>query len=68
MSDPIGLVTTKPDSELASEYRERIEKLLTQLCDIVNEARVHGLRIGFQTQDTPMKKHVIADITVARYF
>lgn len=41
------LVTTRPDKEVAAEYRAKTETMLTVLVDMVNEASANGFIVGW---------------------
>lgn len=54
------------DKMLADEFRARLGPVFDALCDILNEANVKGLQIGFGVQRDNFGRNTIAAPTIFR--
>lgn len=46
MSDePVKLVSTKPETEIAADLKRRIEEALVPVCALMDEAAAQGLQV-----------------------
>jgi hypothetical protein len=66
-NDPVKLVTTKPDTEVAAELKKEAEAKLLELCAIMNRASRAGFVIGFNVGQIP-SGWVLQTLTIARHF
>lgn len=68
MGEHVTIVPGKPDADLAADYKSQMESALTQVCNIVNDAKANGLIITYGTGDGPMGRHVISNLIIARHY
>lgn len=68
MADRVSIVPGKSDADLAADYKSQMEAALTQVCNIVNDAKANGLTISYGTGDGPMGRHVISNLIIARHY
>jgi len=47
-SNPVSLVPSKSDREIAAEIRQRLEVAFVPILDIINEANSHSIGVNFQ--------------------
>ena len=66
-NDPVKLVTTRPDTEIAAEFKKDAETKLLELCAIMNRAARAGFVIGFNVGQIP-SGWVLQTLTIARHF
>lgn len=68
MTDPIQLVTTKPDTEVAEELKQELIEALKPVLEIATKA----LRLGFQVQlnmgANPFKEVVVQQLNLLKVF
>jgi len=62
------LVTTRPDSEAAADFRRRIQEALAPILDIMNEAARENFVVGFNVGRDAVGRCVVTDVTVARHY
>ena len=69
MSDPVAkLVTTKPEAELAAEFKKRITAKLNELCSILDEVPDAGLVASYGTAPSPMGRQIITQVVISKHF
>ena len=68
MSEPVSLVTTKPDAERAAELRVNLEKALAPVCEVLDEIVEAGFQGVYQTNLDYRKKNVITLIKIVKEF
>ena len=62
------LVPTKPDAELAAEFKKRAVELYQPILDLCTEAHAAGFEINVQSSMGPLGKHVITLLKVVRVY
>jgi hypothetical protein len=69
-SDPINLVTTRPDSEVAAELLKRAEDIFDQLGCLMDDANAAGLALAFAGMQlqAPMNRHRVVNLSVVKHF
>lgn len=71
MSDePITLVTTKPESEIAADIKRRLEEAMAPVCALMDEAAGHGLLIRWDAiaPKPPTFKHAIHGPRIEKHY
>ncbi len=66
MSEPLVLVTTKTDAQLAQELRDELTPLLQQVGTIMQRARNAGLTVGFNVTADQHGRFDIREINIVR--
>jgi hypothetical protein len=57
----------KTDAERAAEIREQMLSALSSVIDVMNDAREHGLRVGFQLSGAdPFGRHHVQTLEVLK--
>lgn len=54
------------DLEVAAGYRQRLQPLLQQACDVLNEARREGLEVAFQVGQNQLGQQQVVNIVIYR--
>lgn len=62
------LVTTRPDSEVAKELKERVSAALVGVMSVLDDARAAGFQINFNLGNDYLGKTAIQMLTVAKQF
>jgi hypothetical protein len=67
---PMTLVTTKPDAEVAEEFKDRIRAKLEELLAIMNEARAHDfvVQFGLGLSQDPRPRPVLQFLRLEKHF
>ena len=69
MNEPIAkLVPTKPDAELAEEYKKRAVDAWQPILDLCTEAQRAGFEIHVGSGAGPLGKHVITMLKVVKVY
>jgi hypothetical protein len=68
MSEPLHLVTTKPDAEVVAEIKEKVAAALRQVCVAFDDAKASGFEVGFQVGPDFLGKFQITQLTVMKKF
>lgn len=68
MNEPVHLVTGKPDSERAAEFKKLVESKLIEICAILDDAERDGFKIGFGTGKGPIGRWIITALEVVKPF
>lgn len=66
-NDPVEIITTRPDAEVAAELKKEAETKLLELCGTLNRASRAGFVIGFNVGHIP-SGWVIQQLTIAKHF
>jgi hypothetical protein len=67
-SEVARIVPTKPDAELAAEFKLRMVELYKPLLELCTEAHAAGFEINVQSGMGPLGKHVITLLRIARVY
>ncbi len=54
------------DAELAKEYRKQVEIALAAVCEAMNEAWSHGLRVDFQLGRDQQGRNFVQPVTISK--
>ena len=68
MSEPIKLLTTRADADVAADVKRGVAELLSQVAALMDSAQDAGLTVNFTMGKDWRGKSVIAALTVARVF
>ena len=66
MSEPVKLITSRPDSERAKDLKRAVPELLVKICELLDEAGEAGLAVNFQLGRDWRGKNVIANFNVVK--
>ena len=59
-SQPIQLTPTKPDKEIAADFRQRLEQAFQPILELCAEANSHGMSVGWNLQRNQLGRFVIS--------
>jgi hypothetical protein len=60
------LQATQSDADLAADLRKRLEAVLQQAVELINEGNRHGLQVGFAVNRDQFGRNRVAEITIYR--
>lgn len=65
-TQPVHLSTTRSDRDLAQEYRSKLDVLLKDACDLMNEANANGLQINFAMNRDGFGRNSLQQLVIFR--
>ena len=68
MNDPVKLVPTKPDAELAEELKHEIAEALKPALEATTKALSLGFHVSFNIGPNAFKQIVIQSLTLSKVF
>lgn len=68
MSEPIQLVPTKPDAEIAAELKQEIIDAAQPVCLILEKAQRLGFNVSISWGMNALGKMQIAQLIIAKHF
>ena len=63
-----SIVPTKPDKELAEEFKQRTIEALRPLMAILDEATKHGFHVNFNLGEDMIGRSVVQNISITKKF
>ena len=67
-SNVATLIPTKSDADLAAEFKKRAIEVYEPVLQLLNEANAAGFEIGIGSGLTPIGKHMITALRVAKVY
>lgn len=71
-AEPLSLVISNPDAEIAAEIRQAVTAKLLELCEILTDATQKGFQVAYGTGPSNAAhdkgRQIITMITVAKHF
>jgi hypothetical protein len=68
MNDAIRLEPTRPDAELAADFRKRMEEALTPVLLIMDEMKAAGFTPTYQVGLDYRQRFAITNLIIAKHF
>lgn len=68
MNEPVKLVTSRPDTEVAKEIRIGLETAMQPLLEKINAAKALGFDVAFALSPTYNGSIGIANLTISKQF
>lgn len=68
MSEPTRLVPTKPDADVAEEFKKEMVAALAPVADIVERAKKQGFIIQFNLSAGPLGPIAITQLQIMKQF
>jgi hypothetical protein len=68
MNDPIKLVPSRPDAEIAAELRAKMEAAWEPVCRVLDEARAAGFEISSAAEPDYAGRHRLTRLIIAKHF
>lgn len=68
MNEPTRLVTTKPDADLAEDFKKEMVEALGPVAAIVERAKKQGFIIQFNLAPGPLGPIVITQLQIMKQF
>ena len=68
MNDPVKLVPTKPDAEVAEELKHEIAEALKPALEATTKALSLGFQVNFNLGPNAFKQMVIQSLTLSKIF
>lgn len=68
MNEPIQLVPTKPDAELAEELKAELLEALQPACEIATKALALGFQVQMNMSANAFKKVQVAQLQLLKVF
>jgi hypothetical protein len=62
------LVVTKPEAEIALEFKREAEQALLELCRVMDRAGKAGFVVGFQLGQIPPGKNILQHLHIAKQY
>jgi hypothetical protein len=66
MNEPVQLLTTKPDKELAEEFRQKLVEAYKPVCDLFDQAMAAGFLVNVNLGPNAFGKHTIQSFLIAK--
>jgi phosphoglycolate phosphatase-like HAD superfamily hydrolase len=68
-TEPLKLVTTKPDAEMAAEFKQKLIQVYEPLLVLLDEINDAGFQAGIQTgKGGPLGKNIIQQLQVSKVY
>ena len=68
MSEVARIVPTKPEAEVAADFKRRVAEIYQPLLDLCTEAHTAGFEIQISSGMGPLGKHVITTCRVVKVY
>jgi len=68
MTQPIALIPSKGDAEIAEELKKEIAEKLAEICLLADKAKDHGFIVSFQIGQNWASKFVPTQLFLAKHF
>jgi len=67
-ADPIQLIPTKSDADLAAEIKKEVRAKILDICKVLDDARDKGFVINFGLGLDAFNHQIITTLTVAKHY
>jgi hypothetical protein len=69
-AEPIALVTTKPEADIAADLKAKLEAALAPVCDLFDEATRHGLMVQWDAiaPGPPFLRHAVRGLRLVKHY
>ncbi|MDE2022103.1 MAG: hypothetical protein KGI71_04330 [Patescibacteria group bacterium] len=68
MLEPVRLIPTKPDVELAAEFKARIVEAYKPILTLLDEVEAAGFQAHINTSKGALGKQVITQLTIVKVY
>ena len=68
MTEPIKLLTTRSDADIAADVKRGVADLLSQVAALIDSAQDAGLTVNFTIGKDWRGKNVVVSLSVAKVF
>lgn len=68
MAEPLSIVPTKTDKEIAEELRAKLADALTKVCAVFDDAVAAGFGAQYKIGPDYRRKHIITEIIITKQF
>ena len=65
---PTLVPATRPDAEVAAGLKQKVTERLTGLCEVIDEAKVRGFKVGFTLGTDWSGRSTITSLTIFKEF
>ena len=66
MTEPLKIVSARPDKEIADDIRARLNEALDAVLEIMREGDQAGLQVGFSIGRDQYGKQIVTALTIVR--
>ncbi len=66
MTEPLKIVSSRPDKEIADDIRARLNEALDEVLEIMREGDQAGLQVGFSIGRDQYGKQTVTALTIVR--
>ncbi len=66
MTEPLKIVSSRPDKEIADDIRARLNEALDAVLEIMREGDQAGLQVGFSIGRDQYGKQIVTALTIVR--